>query len=290
MIRSMTGYGNAEKLSARYHIKVELKSLNGKFLELNLRSPKTLGDKEALLRKHLSKKLIRGSVLCVLTMDRIDDTGEGIQLNNALARYYFGQMKALADELQTNDDDILRTVLNMPDVLKADEAGIDDADWQDVLETVEEAFTKFEQFRRTEGKELGQMLKAHNEAILTQIPKIEALEVERKSLVKERLLNSLEELNKDSKADPNRFEQEMIYYLEKMDIAEEKNRLIAHCQLFAKELEKESNGKKLGFIGQEMGREINTLGSKAGFAPMQELVIIMKEELEKIKEQALNVL
>jgi len=290
MIRSMTGYGSAEKLSAKYHIKVELKSLNGKFLELNLRSPKTLGDKEALLRKHLSKKLIRGSVLCILTMDRIDDSGEGIQLNKGLAKYYFNQMKALADELQTNDDDILRTVLTMPDVLKAEEGSIEDSDWQDVLAAVEEAFEKFEQFRLTEGDELGKMLEGHNEAILAQLPKIEALEAERKALVKERLLNGLEDLNKEGKTDANRFEQEMIYYLEKLDIAEEKNRLVAHCQLFAKELKKEANGKKLGFIGQEMGREINTLGSKAGFAPIQELVIAMKEELEKIKEQALNVL
>lgn len=290
MIRSMTGYGNAEKLTSKFHIKTEIKSLNGKFLELNLRCPKSLGEKEPMLRKYLSKKLIRGSVLCTLTMERVDDVGEGIQLNKKLAKHYYDQIKSLADELDTHDKDILRTVMTMPEILTSEDGNIEESDWQDVLSVVDEAFAKFDQFRKSEGAELAALLTNHNKKILEQLPHIEALEDTRKSLVKDKLLAGLEEFNKENKADANRFEQEVIYYLEKLDIAEEKNRLRSHCQMFAKEVNKEANGKRLGFISQEMGREINTLGSKAGHAPIQERVITMKEELEKIKEQALNVL
>ena len=290
MIRSMTGYGNAEKITKKYHIKVEVKSLNGKFLELNLRCSKILGEKEALLRKYLTPKLIRGSVLCLLSVDRVDEVAEGAKLNTKLAKHYYGQIKSLSDDLGTDDKDILRSILMMPDVMATDDATLEDSDWKDVLETVDDAFSKFDTFRLQEGEALGTMLLNHNRIILEQLEPIETHEIARKALVKERLSAGLEDFRKDNKVDQNRFEQELIYYLEKLDIAEEKNRLKAHCELFDKEVRKGTNGKKLGFISQEMGREINTLGSKAGYAPMQELVIVMKEELEKIKEQTLNVL
>ena len=290
MIRSMTGYGSAEKITKRYHIKVELKSLNGKFLELNLRCPKILGEKEAILRKYLTPKLIRGSVLCLLSVDRVDEVADGATLNNPLAKHYYEQIKSLSDELGTSDKDILRSILMMPDVMATNDVSLEESDWQDVLSAVDEAFDKFDTFRLHEGDELGKMLLNHNQIIMSQLAPVETYEEERKDVVKSRLLAGLEDFSKDNKVDQNRFEQELIYYLEKLDIAEEKNRLKAHCELFDKEVRKGANGKKLGFISQEMGREINTLGSKAGFAPMQELVIVMKEELEKIKEQTLNVL
>jgi uncharacterized protein (TIGR00255 family) len=291
MIRSMTGYGNAEKITKRYHIKVEIKSLNGKFLELNLRTPKLLGEKEPVLRKFLSTKLIRGSVLCILSMDREDDVVAGSKLNTALAKHYHQQIKSLSDELGTDDKDILRSILMMPEVMTSEDGSLEDSDWDDILEAVNEAYDKFDSFRLNEGSELRSMLLDHNRVISAQIPLIEQFEETRKQQVKDRLAFGLEEYtNKDKTVDLNRFEQELIYYLEKLDIAEEKNRLKTHCELFDKEINKGSNGKKLGFISQEMGREINTLGSKAGFAPIQELVIVMKEELEKIKEQTLNVL
>ncbi|MFT5725296.1 MAG: hypothetical protein ACI9JN_002420 [Bacteroidia bacterium] len=291
MIRSMTGYGNAEKITKRYHIKVEIKSLNGKFLELNLRTPKLLGEKEPVLRKFLSTKLIRGSVLCILSMDREDDVVAGSKLNTALAKHYHQQIKSLSDELGTDDKDILRSILMMPEVMTSEDGSLEDSDWDDILEAVNEAYDKFDSFRLNEGSELRSMLLDHNTVISAQIPLIEQFEETRKQQVKDRLAFGLEEYtNKDKTVDLNRFEQELIYYLEKLDIAEEKNRLKTHCELFDKEINKGSNGKKLGFISQEMGREINTLGSKAGFAPIQELVIVMKEELEKIKEQTLNVL
>lgn len=291
MIRSMTGYGSAEKITKKYQIKIELKSLNGKFLELNLRSPKVLAEKEPHLRKYLSKLLIRGSVLCTLTMERVDDVVEASSINTKLAKHYFHQIKTLSDELGTNDKDILRSILMLPDVMKTEEGSIEESDWEDVLKTVDEAYKKFDTFRLNEGSELKEMLSKHNAIIQQQLPKIEVFEQERKQVVKDRLLSGLEDYAREKgSADMNRFEQELIFYLEKLDITEEKNRLKTHCELFDKELSKGSNGKKLGFISQEMGREINTLGSKANFAPIQELVIVMKEELEKIKEQTLNVL
>ncbi len=291
MIRSMTGYGSAEKITKKYQIKIEIKSLNGKFLELNLRTPKALAEKEPLLRKYLSKLLIRGSVLCTLTIDPVGEAAEGSTINTALAKHYFEQIKSLSDELGTNDKDILRSILMLPDVMTVEEGNIEESDWKEILKTVDDAYEKFDTFRQNEGSELMAMLLEHNTTIKNQIPAIETFEVERKQLVKDRLLSGLDEYAREKgNVDMNRFEQELIFYLEKLDIAEEKNRLRTHCELFEKELNKGSNGKKLGFISQEMGREINTLGSKANYAPIQELVIVMKEELEKIKEQTLNVL
>jgi len=290
MIRSMTGYGSAERTTDTYQIKVEFKSLNGKFLELNLRAPRNLGAKEAELRKHLTSKLVRGSVLCILTLDRTDNAQDGPKLNTSLANHYYHEISGFANSVGLPTDNILKTVVTMPDVFKTDESTIADSDWEDVMNVVNEAISKLDEFRLREGQDLREMLKSHNDTILEQLPAVETLDSERKDQVKERLENGLAQYQRDNKADENRFEQELLYYLEKMDITEEKNRLRAHCELFSKTLDGEANGKKLGFICQEMGREINTLGSKASYAPMQAVVVTMKEELEKIKEQSLNVL
>lgn len=290
MMRSMTGYGSAELQTRNFHIKVELKSLNGKFLELNLRSPKFLGEKEVEIRKYLNAVLTRGSVLCTITMDKSANAEYDVNLNRVLASAYYEEMKSLAEELNAPDHDIFRTIMTMPDVLKQEDGNLEEEDWEGLMTCCKEAFEKLDRFRVQEGEELRQLLMRHNNIILELLPQVEPLEEERKIIVKERLKSGLGELAKDINADINRLEQEMIYYLEKLDITEEKNRLSAHCVLFNTELQKADNGKKLGFISQEMGREINTLGSKANYAPIQEIVIGMKEELEKIKEQALNVL
>ncbi|MFT5480259.1 MAG: hypothetical protein ACI9NN_001226 [Bacteroidia bacterium] len=287
----MTGYGNAEKLTEKFNIKVEIKSLNGKFLELNLRVPRMLGEREMTLRKYLSSKLVRGSVLCLVNIERNVLSSDQVAINKELAHIYFNEMKQLADELNTNDSDILRTIFTLPDVIKTEEGGLTDADWKDVLGCCDDALAKFEKFRTDEGKALEEMLRDHNNLILkTYLPEIEKHEVDRKQALREKLIQGLQDLSAEVSHDSNRLEQEMIYYLEKLDVTEEKNRLMAHCLLFDKELNGSSNGKKLGFVSQEMGREINTLGSKANYSPMQEVVIGMKEELEKIKEQTLNVL
>jgi len=289
-MRSMTGYGSAEVQTGNFQIKVEIKSLNGKFLEVNLRNPKSLSDREIDIRRYLNSVLVRGSVLCTITMDRAPDIPYDINLNEKLATSYFTEMKSLADSLGASDKDIMRTVLTMPDVLRADDGNIQEEDWQAVLECCEKAVAKLDAFRLQEGKELHQLLEMHNQAIMEAMPRLEPLLEQRKSQMRDKLKASLVDLANDLNADDNRLEQEMIYYLEKLDISEEENRLKAHCQLFVRELSQERNGKKLGFISQEMGREINTLGSKANYAPIQEIVIGMKEELEKIKEQSLNVL
>ncbi len=290
MMRSMTGYGSAEVQTGNFQIKVEIKSLNGKFLEVNLRNPKSLSDREIDVRRYLNSVLVRGSVLCTITMDKSPDVPYDINLNEKLATSYYTEMKRLADSLNASDKDIMRTVLTMPDVLRADDGNIQEEDWQAVLACCEEAVSKLDAFRLQEGKELHQLLEMHNEAIMKAIPQIEPLLEQRKNQMRDKLKAGLVDLANDLNTDDNRLEQEMIYYLEKLDISEEENRLKAHCQLFVRELSQERNGKKLGFISQEMGREINTLGSKANYAPIQEIVIGMKEELEKIKEQSLNVL
>lgn len=290
MMRSMTGYGSAETQTGNFQIKVEIKSLNGKFLEINLRNPKILGEKEIELRRYLSTVLNRGSVLCSINMDRAESVDYDINLNTRLASAYYNEMKSLANTLGANENDLLRTVLNMPDVLKNEEGKLDDEDWEGVMECCKAAVDKLDAFRLQEGKELHKLLEQHNKAIMETLPLIDPLLQQRKDQLRDRLKSGLDELSMELNSEDNRLEQEMIYFLEKLDVSEERNRLSAHCQLFVKELLQENNGKKLGFISQEMGREINTLGSKANFAPIQEIVISMKEELEKIKEQSLNVL
>ncbi|MCB0732952.1 MAG: YicC family protein [Flavobacteriales bacterium] len=287
-MRSMTGYGSAEMHTEHIDVKVEIKSLNGKFLELNLRTPRNLGDREIELRQFFTKQLERGSVLCTVSIDQKAGTSS-VQINRELAAAYYSALRELATDLGAADRDIFRTVVNMPDVLKNDEGSLNDDQWALVKTCCEQALEKFNQFRNTEGEELRQMLLGHNALIMQSLPEIEPLEAARKKQVTDKLRSALEE-NKDLTNDANRFEQELIYYLEKLDISEEKNRLTAHCKLFDEEIRGTGNGKKLGFIAQEMGREINTLGSKANYAPIQEIVIRMKEELEKIKEQTLNVL
>lgn len=289
-MRSMTGYGSAEIQTPNFHIKVEIKSLNGKFLEVNLRSPKMLGEKEIELRRHLSNVLDRGSVLCTISLDRPQDAEFEVSLNGKLAAAYYREMKSLADELGAPDQDIFRTVMTMPEILKTEETGVSPDDWKQILSCCNTALGQLDEYRKQEGRELSQLLKSHNDEILRLLPLIDPLEAVRKQGLKDKLRSGLDDLNKEVGVEENRLEQEMIYYLEKLDISEEKNRLLAHCQMFDKELLQGGNGKKLGFISQEMGREINTLGSKANHAAIQEIVIGMKEELEKIKEQTLNVL
>jgi uncharacterized protein (TIGR00255 family) len=290
MMQSMTGYGSAEKQTKNFQVKVEIKSLNGKFLEVNLRVPKILSEKEIELRRYFTSVLNRGSVLCILSVDRGQNVSYDVNLNKKLAKAYYDEMKVLADELEASDKDLMRTVLTMPDVLKADDGLLEAEDWDEVLKCCEQAVAVLNEFRTQEGSELHRLLESHNQAIMEALPLIDPLIQQRKTALRDRLKSGLEELSANVNSDDNRLEQEMIYYLEKLDVSEEQNRLKSHCQMFVRELSESQNGKKLGFISQEMGREINTLGSKANFAPIQEIVIGMKEELEKIKEQSLNVL
>lgn len=288
-MKSMTGYGSAERNTSRHRVKVEFKSLNGKFLELNLRVPKVLSDKEAILRNHFSDKLVRGSVLLSFSVERTVNAEEVVAINEGLASAYFRKIRDLALKLNTTDDNILSTVLSMPDVLKAEERSMDDEEWAEVMAIAEEAMTRLDAFRTEEGTGLKKLLLAHNQRIVDLNTEVATFEAERREAMKSKILASIRENLTDESYDKNRFEQELIYYLEKLDISEERNRLESHCRMFEDELAGIASGKKLGFISQEMGREINTMGSKANYADIQRLVVEMKEELEKIKEQVLNV-
>jgi len=287
----MTGYGIAESFTDKYIFKVELKSLNGKFLELNLRLPKLFSDKEILLRNSLSSKFVRGTVNVFITLEKQKGTvGDPISINIPLAMAYFKGWKELADVLGADDKDIFRSLMMMPEMLKTEEVNYTESEWNQLLVTFEKAFENLETFRKDEGKSLLVVLSKHCIAIEELIPETEQYEEERLTATKLRLKKSLNELMGKEGFDKNRLEQELVYYLEKLDITEEKNRLKQHCEHFLETLNEEQSGRKLNFIAQEIGREINTLGAKANHAGMQKAVVKMKEELEKIKEQVLNVL
>lgn len=287
----MTGYGSAEILTDKYHYKAEIKSLNGKFLELNLRIPKLFSDKEMVVRNHLSAKLVRGSVSVYLSIEkqRGPET-EPLEINTVLAEQYYKSWKNLADHLGVSNASIFESLMQIPEIIKMEEPGYEHTEWELMLQTIDKALEQLNEFRSGEGRDLQRNLLEHCRCIESMIPEIESFESGRLENTKQKLLKSLNELAQKEDYDKNRFEQELIYYLEKLDISEEKNRLKSHCAHFQETLEEEQNGRKLNFIAQEMGREINTLGAKAGHAGMQKTVVKMKEELEKIKEQVLNVL
>ncbi len=291
MLKSMTGYGNAETTTDKYTYKVELKSLNGKFMELNLRLPKLFSDKEIFLRNYIGTKMVRGSVSAYINIEKQKGISpEPVIINKPLALEYYKAWKEVADLVGADSNDIFQSVMNMPELLKLEEQGYEDTEWEQLLKTFEKAFHNLEIFRKEEGKALQILLTNHCLAIEELIPEVEQLEPERMEITKQRLQKNLNELLGKEGFDKNRFEQELVYYLEKLDITEEKNRLISHCRHFLDTLKEEQSGRKLNFIAQEIGREINTMGSKANHAGMQKTVVQMKEELEKIKEQVLNVL
>lgn len=287
----MTGYGSAETATDKYIYKVELKSLNGKFLELNLRLPKMYNDKEVMLRNYISGKLVRGSVNVFINIEKQKGSEQAaVTINSALATEYYKNWKNLAETLDASDDNILSTIMQMPDMVKSEDQGYDESEWQQLVKTVDTAISNLETFRVDEGNTLLALLTKHCNAIKKLIPEVEFFETERMEITKTRLKKNLDDLINKEGYDKNRFEQELIYYLEKLDITEEKNRLQAHCEHFAETLKEADSGRKLNFIAQEIGREINTMGAKANHAGMQKCVVQMKEELEKIKEQVLNVL
>lgn len=290
MIRSMTGYGMAEKHTENYSVKVELRSLNGKYLDLNLRMPRYLMPKEIEIRNTYGKRIERGSATLSINVVKHKVNENDIQINDALAGQYYTKLKALSEQLGAPQHDIFRITTTMQDVIYQDDEQLDHDLYALVTETANEAFADYEAFRLKEGAGLHDVLTTYAHAIAAGIPRIEALEPERLDSTKARLQKNLKQLVDDESFDKNRFEQELIYYLEKYDVNEEKVRLKAHCDHFVEALSKNPKGKSLNFIAQEMGREINTLGSKANHAGIQKEVVAMKEELEKIKEQVLNLL
>lgn len=290
-LRSMTGFGSAEASNTRITVKAELKSLNGKFMDLNMRLPRNLQNKEIALRRELTKRIERGSATLFVNIERNTESAEATLLNTEMARKLFAEIQQLQQSIGTASGNILDRVLAFPGVINADEVDeLEEEDWQLVEATVFKAFDAFDAFRMDEGASLKAELKQMVENIQAALPGVEQYEGERINTLRERIRTQLNNTVGEESVDKDRFEQEMIYYLEKIDFSEEKSRLIQHCKYFTDTLEKEPNGKKLGFISQEMGREINTLGAKAAHFHIQQQVVIMKDELEKIKEQVNNVL
>ena len=285
MIQSMTGYGKSVIQLPTKKISIEVKSLNSKSLDLNTRMPSIYREKELEVRKLIASKLERGKVDFSLFMEI---TGEetSTQINKTVVRQYIKQLKDVVDG---DDTEMLKMAIRLPDAVTTERDEIDEDEWSVIAAEIGSALEKIHQYRLDEGQALESEFFDRVKNISDLLEQVITMDPERLEGVRERLHKGVAELRE--KVDENRFEQELVFYIEKFDITEEKVRLQNHLDYFLKALKSDdSNGKKLGFIGQEMGREINTIGSKSNYAPMQKLVVEMKDELEKIKEQLLNVL
>jgi len=288
MIQSMTGYGKSVLQLPTKKVTIEIKTLNSKNLDLNVRIPSYYRDKELTVRKKLSSGLVRGKIDFSIYVEMTADETTSV-INKAVVNEYMQQLKNVLFTDNNNDVELLKMAIRMPDALKTEREELDEGEWKLIDESIDEALKETIQYRVDEAASLEDDFKLRILNIRTYLEEVNALDEERLSNVRERLHKAIADLQVD--IDENRFEQELIYYLEKLDINEEKVRLGNHLEYFLQELDSsDSNGKKLGFIVQEIGREINTTGSKANYATMQKSVIQMKNELEKIKEQILNVL
>ena len=285
MIQSMTGYGKTIVQLPQKKVTIEIKSLNSKNLDLNVRIPNIYKEKELDIRNQLSKALVRGKIELSIY---IEVTGEETttKINKEVVNNYIDQLRTIA---VVSPEKTLEIAMRLPDALKTEREELDDNEWKAINKGIKDAVAKIVKYRKDEGLALETDFKARILAIQELSEAVMQIDEERLLHVRKRLQKAIDELKED--IDQNRFEQELIYYLEKLDITEEKVRLKNHLEYFLEALNSDtSNGKKLGFISQEIGREINTTGSKSNYAPMQKLVVQMKDELEKIKEQLLNVL
>ena len=291
MLKSMTGYGIAVFDSGNTKYTVEIKSLNSKFLELTLRIPKSFSEKEFQLRNECNKQIERGKVSLSINVEKADATVKAAGIDRELLKHYYNQLKSVSEDLKEPVTNLFQLALNLPEVVKYEEETVSEDEWKIVEKTFQHAVNNFQKFRADEGNVLEQDVKYRIGIILKNLELVEIEEPKRVPVIRERLNQFLQEAVGREAIDQNRFEQELIYFIDKLDITEEKIRLKTHCDYFIENLKNEdANGKKLAFISQEIGREINTLGSKANDANIQKLVVGMKEELEKIKEQLLNVL
>ena len=283
----MTGFGKADTRVKNKHISVEIRSLNSKGLDVNTRMPGLYREKELFIRNLLVEKLERGKIDLSINVESSEGI-KGTQINKSVVKNYYSQLKSIAKELKEDQDDFLEIIMRLPEVLKTEREEFNEAEWKQVLKLIEAAIKNMDSFRVREGRVLENDLRKRIDLILKALIIVE--EADRITPIREKIKKNIEELVAKDKVDTNRFEQELIYYIEKLDITEEKVRLKTHCDFFLKTLDEKSSGKKLGFISQEIGREINTIGSKANDAGIQKIVVQMKDELEKIKEQLNNVL
>ncbi|MFC2104159.1 YicC/YloC family endoribonuclease [Bacteroidota bacterium] len=291
MIKSMTGYGKAECELKDRKVIIEVKSLNNKNFDIYTKIPGIYRERELEIKNLISKKLLRGKVEFVLYYE-ISEDNKATTINSEVVKTYMQQLKSIADDLKLEtSEQLLQMAIRLPDTLNTERDEIDEKDWEAINSTIEKALDQLDEFRIQEGQFLKKDIEQRIKIIDEKKNEITPLELNRTEKIKERLNENLNSVMDEKDYDKNRFEQELIYYLEKFDITEEKVRLENHCNYFMEMINHpESNGKKLGFISQEIGREINTIGSKANNYDIQKLVVLMKDELEKIKEQLLNIL
>jgi len=291
MIKSMTGYGKAIGNYANKKIAVEIKSLNSKQLDLLTKIAFQYREKEIEIRNEIAKQLERGKIEFSLTVESTAQDGGTALFNSNLVEQYYRQMEEIAQNLNIEPPKNLFQLLTIPDVLKTDSNDLSDEEWKAVRQTISAAIRLLNEFRTQEGASLEKVFIEKIEKIRLFASQIENYEKERIEKIKSRIEENLLSIAESIPYDKNRFEQELIYYIEKIDVSEEKVRLHNHLDYFLETMKTENScGKKLGFIAQEIGREVNTLGSKSNHSEMQKLVVLMKDELEQIKEQVLNVL
>jgi uncharacterized protein (TIGR00255 family) len=289
MIKSMTGFGQAETDTEKLNCKVEIKALNGKFLDINIRMPRNLQNKELELRNDLSKKLERGSISININISQKNAAAQFLPINQDVALFYLQEINKIAMQTGLESQHLFKSIFDFPGIIQSKEdEGTNEEDWKLIVNTVNNALVEFNNFRVREGDNLSLELSALCNSIHSKLKALAPFETARVEFIRNKIAKELSSLQTDL-IDKNRFEQELIYYIEKLDINEEKSRLSEHCQYFLQTLQQETNGKKLGFIAQEIGREINTIGSKSNDSNMQRLVVEMKDELEKIKEQINNI-
>lgn len=288
MIQSMTGFGKSVLQLPTKNISIEIKALNSKSLDLNARMPSQYREKELQMRQLIAKELTRGKVDFSL---QVEITGEetSAKINAAVVKAYIKDLRELAVVGSDENAKLIEIALSLPDAVATDKSTVEEEEFEQIMQSLQNALKDINQFRLDEGKALENDFLMRIQTLKNLLEEIEEIDPDRIALLRVRLKNNIDELKVE--IDENRFEQELIFYIEKYDITEEKIRLDNHLNYFLESLKsKDSNGKKLGFIGQEIGREINTIGSKSNYAPMQKIVVQMKDELEKIKEQLLNVL
>ncbi len=286
----MTGFGRAAKNTNQQQIVVEIKSVNSKGFDLRMKISQRFASQEMFLRKLISNQLIRGKIDLLVSVESNENNEHSI--NKQAFSNYYNNISAVAKDIQMKEGDLLSTILRLPGVVEQNNDKVDEEQWQIVLQTIQGAVEALRRYRKEEGAATALDIQKRLQLITELLQAVHPEENERIEKIRARLMTSLEQLQLKGKVDENRLEQEMIYYLDKFDLNEEKMRLKQHCDYFVEEMQQDvsSKGKKLNFILQEMGREINTLGSKANSASIQRLVIQMKNEADKIKEQLANIL
>jgi uncharacterized protein (TIGR00255 family) len=289
MLRSMTGYGKAELQMESKKFSAEVRSLNSKGLDLNVRVPNLYREHELTIRTSFGERIQRGKAEISLYIENIGGERR-MQLNTELLNQYYHELLTWTSDKNLGHSDILATLMRMPDVTKVEQPEPNEHEWTALLDLIHKAYLAFEAYRQLEGAKLKTEFDMRIANIMSLRSSLIAPMEERKEKTREKLRAQIDEWIGKEKLDENRFEQELIYYLEKLDVSEELQRLQSNCEMFTEELNGAAQGRKLGFISQEIGREINTIGSKANDATMQRMVVEMKDELEKIKEQINNVL